>query len=55
MERAKETNATNENFAHVRKIFSGMDSEELQAKIAERSKIIKRKMDALMKLHMSNV
>ena len=32
-----------------------MDSEKLQAEIAERSKIIKRKIDALMELHMSGI
>ena len=42
-------------FAHVGKIFSEMDSEKLQAEIAERSKIIKRKIDALMELHMSGI
>lgn len=37
------------------KKFSEMDSEKLQAEIAERSKIIKRKIDALMELHMSGI
>lgn len=55
MKRAKKTNVTNERFAHVGKIFSEMDSEKLQAEIAERSKIIKRKIDALMELHMSGI
>ena len=55
MKRTKETNASNEKFAHVRKIFSEMNSEELQAKIVENSKVIKRKLDTLMKLHMSNI
>ena len=32
-----------------------MNSEELQAKFAENAKVIKRKLDALMKLHMSDV
>ena len=53
MERTEENNATKDRFAHVGKIFSEMDSEKLQAEIAERSKIIKRKIDALMELHMS--
>ena len=55
MERTEENNATKDRFAHVGKIFSEMDSEKLQAEIAERSKIIKRKIDALMELHMSNI
>lgn len=53
MERTEENNATKDRFAHVGKIFSEMDSEKLQ--IAERSKIIKRKIDALMELHMSGI
>ena len=48
MERTEENNATKDRFAHVGKTFSEMDSEKLQAEIAERSKIIKRKIDALM-------
>ena len=55
MKRAKKTNVTNERFAHVDKIFSEMNREELQAKFAENAKVIKRKLDALMKLHMSDV
>ena len=55
MERTEENNATKDRFVHVGKIFSEMDSEKLQAEIAERSKIIKRKIDALMELHMSNI
>ena len=51
MERTEENNATKDRFAHVGKTFSEMDSEKLQAEIAERSKIIKRKIDALMELH----
>ena len=47
MERTEENNATKDRFAHVGKIFSEMDSEKLQAEIAERSKIIKRKIDAV--------
>lgn len=39
MERTEENNATKDRFAHVGKIFSEMDSEKLQAEIAERSKI----------------
>lgn len=55
MERTEENNATKDWFAHVGKTFSEMDSEKLQAEIAERSKIIKRKIDALMELHMSGI
>ena len=55
MERTEENNATKDRFAHVGKTFSEMDSEKLQAEIAERSKIIKRKIDALMELHMSGI
>ena len=55
MERTEENNATEDRFAHVGKIFSEMDREKLQAEIAERSKIIKRKIDALMELHMSGI
>ena len=51
MERTEENNATKDRFAHVGKTFSEMDSEKLQAEIAERSKII----DALMELHMSGI
>ena len=55
MERTEENNATKDRFALVGKIFSEMDSKKLQAEIAERSKIIKRKIDALMELHMSGI
>ena len=55
MERTEKNNATKDRFAHVCKTFSEMDSEKLQAEIAERSKIIKRKIDALMELHMSGI
>ena len=55
MERTEENNATKYRFAHVVKTFSEKDSEKLQAEIAERSKIIKRKIDALMELHMSGI
>lgn len=55
MEITEENNATKDRFAHVGKIFSEMDSEKLQTEIAERSKIIKRKIDALMELHMSGI
>ena len=55
MERTEENNATKDRFAQVGNIFSEMDSEKLQAEIAERSKIIKRKIDALMELHMSGI
>ena len=55
MERTVENNAKQDRFAHVGKILSEMDSKKLQAEIAERSKIIKRKIDALMELHMSGI
>lgn len=55
MKRTEENNATKDRFAHVVKTFSEMDREKLQAEIAERSKIIKRKIDALMELHMSGI
>ena len=55
MERPEAITATQDRFAHVGKTFSEMDSEKLQAEIAERSKIIKRKIDALMELHMSGI
>ena len=55
MERTEENNATKDRFAHVGKICSEMDSEKLQAEIAERSKIIKRKIDALMECNYSAV
>ena len=37
------------------KVFSEMEGNELFNMIAERSKIIKRRIDALMELHMSNI
>ena len=55
MERTEENNTTKDRFAHGDKTFSEMDSEKLQAEIAERSKIIKRKINALMELHMSGI
>lgn len=55
VETASKTNATNEEYAHAGKVFSEMDGNELFNMIAERSKIIKRRMDALMELHMTNI
>ena len=55
VETASKPNATNEECAHAGKVFSEMEGNELYAKIAERSKLIKRRMDALMELHMSNI
>ena len=55
MERTEENNATKDRFAHVGKILSEREREKLQAESAERSKIIKRKRDALMELHMSGI
>ena len=55
MERTEENNATKERFARVGKIFLEVDCEKFQAEIVEHSKITKRKIDALMKLHMSGI
>ena len=55
MERTEENTATKHRYAHVGKTFTEMVSEKLQAEITERSKIIKRKIDALMELHMSGI
>ena len=54
VETASKPNATNEECAHAGKVFSEMEGNELYEKIAERSKLIKRRMDALMELHMSS-
>lgn len=48
------SDATNEECAHAGKVFSEMEGNELFKMIAERSKHIKRRMDALMELHMSS-
>lgn len=48
-------NATNKECAHAGKVFSEMEGNELFNMIAERSQIIKRRMNALMELHMSNI
>lgn len=54
VETASKPNATNEECVHAGKVFLDMEGNELFNMIAERSKIIKRRMDALMELHMSN-
>ena len=55
VETASKPNATNEECSHAGKLFSEMEGNELFNMIAERSKIIKRRIDALMELHMSNI
>ena len=55
VETASKPNATNEECAHAGKVFSEMEGNELFNMIAERSQIIKRRMNALMELHMSNI
>lgn len=55
VETASKPNATNEECSHAGKVFSEMEGNELFNMIAERSKIIKRRIDALMELHMSNI
>ena len=55
VETASKPNGTNEECAHAGKVFSEMEGNELFNMIAERSKLIKRRMNALMELHMSNV
>ena len=55
VETATKPNVTNEECVHAGKVFSEMEGNELFNMIAERSKIIKRRIDALMELHMSNV
>lgn len=52
---ASKQNATNKECAHAGKVFSEMEGNELFNMIAERSQIIKRRMNALMELHMSNI
>ena len=55
VETACKPNATNEECSHAGKVFSDMEGNELFNMIAERSQIIKRRMNALMELHMSNI
>lgn len=55
VETASKPNVTNEECVHAGKVFSEMEGNELFNMIAERSKIIKRRIDALMELHMSNI
>ena len=55
VETASKPNATNEECSHAGKVFTEMEGNELFNMIAERSQIIKRRMNALMELHMSNI
>ena len=55
VETASKPNATNEECSHAGKVFIEMEGNELFNMIAERSQIIKRRMNALMELHMSNI
>ena len=55
VETASKPNATNEECSHAGKVFSEMEGNELFNMIAERSKQIKRRMNALMELHMSDI
>lgn len=55
VETASKPNVTNEECSHAGKVFSDMEGNELFNMIAERSQIIKRRMNALMELHMSNI
>lgn len=55
VETASKPNATNEECSHAGKVFIDMEGNELFNMIAERSQIIKRRMNALMELHMSNI
>ena len=55
VETASKPNATNEECSHAGKVFIEMEGNELFNMIAERSKKIKRRMNALMELHMSSV
>ncbi|WP_439424348.1 hypothetical protein [Segatella copri] len=55
VETASKPNATNEECSHAGKVFIEMEGNELFNMIAERSKQIKRRMNALMELHMSSV
>ena len=54
VETASKPNATNEECARAGKVFIEMEGNELFNMIAERSKQIKRRMNALMELHMSD-
>ena len=51
----KRTRIINEECSHAGKVFIEMEGNELFNMIAERSKQIKRRMNALMELHMSSV
>ena len=55
VETASKPNATNEECSHAGKVFIEMEGNELFNMIAERSQIIKRRMNTLMELHMSNI
>ena len=55
VETASKPNATNEECSHAGKVFTEMEGNELFNMIAERSKQIKRRMNALMELHMASV
>ena len=55
VETASKPNATNEECSHAGKVFIEMEGNELFNMIAKRSQIIKRRMNALMELHMSNI
>ena len=55
VETASKPNATNEECSHAGKVFIEMEGNELFNMIAERSKQIKRRMNALLELHMSNI
>ena len=52
---ASKPNATNEECSHAGKVFLEIEGNELFNMIAERSKLIKRRMNALMELHMSDI
>lgn len=54
VETANKPNAPNEECSHAGKVFLEMEGNELFNMIAERSKLIKRRMNALMELHMSD-
>ena len=55
VETASKPNATNEECSHAGKVFLEIEGNELFNMIAERSKLIKRRMNALMELHMSDI
>lgn len=55
VETASKPNATNEECSHAGKVFIEMEGNELFNMIAERSKLIKRRMNALMELHTSDI